>query len=311
VNGKYYLMKRGNAKQYPNCLLTSDFVNFQQVTNLQPEKYCNWMTAELHLFKRLDSSIAQGLLYKPENFNPIKKYPVIFLCYETMSDDLNKYLIPKHSNGPVEVSYLVSNGYLVFLPDVIFKHPGMTGESFYNAVMGAAQYLERMPYVDGSKMGLEGHSFGAFGINYIITHTNKFAAALSASGASNMVSMNTALWDRTGNSKMNYSQYRLDKTLWEDADLYLKNSPIILAQQIVTPVLLMANKADTQVPNTEGRGLFISLRRLGKPVWMLEYDEEGHTIRNEINQKDYEYRVMEFFDYYLKGKPMPAWLKTI
>ena len=98
--------------------------------------------------------------------------------------------------------------------------------------------------------------------------------------------------------------------MWERPDLYLENSPVLLADKINTPVLLMANKKDTQVPYTENRGLFLSLRRLGKPAWMLEYENELHMIMKEENQKDYEQKMMQFFDHYLKGRPFPVWLNA-
>jgi len=74
--------------------------------------------------------------------------------------------------------------------------------------------------------------------------------------------------------------------------------------------LIMDNDDDECVPWYQGIELFTAMKRLGKVVWMLQYNEEGHNIRKEVNALDYTKRLYQFFDYYLKSKPMPVWMKN-
>lgn len=107
-----------------------------------------------------------------------------------------------------------------------------------------------------------------------------------------------------------HTQSRIGKTLWDGLDLYLENSPVFHADKVQTPLLIMHNDADGAVPWYQGIEYFMALRRLGKPVWMLEYNNEAHNLKERRNMKDLTVRMQQFFDYYLKGKTEPAWMKT-
>ena len=182
-----WLVKRMSARESPNYFWTCDLKKFLSVSDLHPEKDWNWVTTELVKWETQEGSITQGTLYKPENFNPKKKYPIIFYYYERVSDGLNAYLEPGLSQGPLNTLWYVSNGYLVFRPDIYYKI-GEMGESALNYVTSAAKFLAKMPWVDSSRMGLQGNSYGATETNYIVTHSHLFAAACSASGVSDFVS---------------------------------------------------------------------------------------------------------------------------
>lgn len=74
-------------------------------------------------------------------------------------------------------------------------------------------------------------------------------------------------------------------------------------------MVIMANDADGAVPWYQGIELFTGLRRLGKPSWMLNYNGEAHNLVERRNRKDIQIREQQFFDHYLKGAPMPKWMK--
>ncbi len=97
-------------------------------------------------------------------------------------------------------------------------------------------------------------------------------------------------------------------TLTEKLDVFIRNSPKLNADDITTPLLIMHNQKDDAVRFENGLGLFFSLWRLGKKVWLLEYDGEGHTIEQEDNKIDFTIRSKQFFDHYLKGAPAPIWM---
>jgi dipeptidyl aminopeptidase/acylaminoacyl peptidase len=304
-----FLVRRESATQSLNYFLTSDFKTLTLVTDVHPEKSYNWITSELYTWKSLNGETLQGILYKPENFNPKKKYPVIFHYYEKMSDLLNNYLEPKAITDHLNIPLFVSNGYLVFTPD-IHHQIGKTGQSALNAVVSAAQYLQKFPWVDAKRMGIQGHSFGGYETNYIVTHSNLFAAAMSSSGFSDFVSDYDEI-SHGGRSRQNLyegGQNGIGVMLWENPDLYIQNSPIFQAYKVTTPVLLMNNKNDGAVPFSQGVEFFTALRRLGKRAWMLQYDEGYHTLNDGRDALQHTIRITQFFDHYLKGAPAPVWM---
>jgi dienelactone hydrolase len=302
-----YLVLRMNAKEAPNYFITKDFKKFTPLSNVQPQKAYNWITTELIHWKTLGGNINSGILYKPEDFDPSKRYPVIFDIYEIRSDELNLYIRPKASEDRINIPWFVSNGYLVCTPDIHYKI-GEPGLSVYNSVVSAAGYLSKMPWVDAQRMGIQGHSFGGYETNYIVTHTHLFAAACAASGASDLISMYGSV------SIGGYHKYheerqqgRMGATLWQVPGLYIRNSPIFNADKVTTPLLLLNNKEDISVPFTQGVEFFTALRRLGKKVWMLQYDGSKHSVFPEM-AIDYHIRMVQFFDHYLKKMPAPRWM---
>ncbi len=91
-NANVYLITYSTATEYPNLQLTKDFKTFKQLTTLAPQSDYNWLTSELIHWNSFDGKRAEGILYKPENFDPRNKYPVIFYFYEQLSDGLNTYI---------------------------------------------------------------------------------------------------------------------------------------------------------------------------------------------------------------------------
>ncbi len=306
-----YMLMRESATESPNYFSTTDFKTFHQLSGLHPEKKYNWLTSELVAFTTLDGRTEQGVLYKPENFDPQKKYPVIIHYYERKSQDLNLYRVPGDNNilngGELDIAWFASHGYIVFTPDIHYK-TGEIGQGAVNSIIAAAKFISKYPWVDVKHIGIQGHSFGGYETNYAVTQTNLFAAACSNSGLSDLVSeYGTAL--RGGNqSFFEVGQMRMGASLWERPDLYIKNSPIFQADKVTTPILIIANKKDENVSFAQGMEWFLALRRLGKKAWMLQYDEESHGVCCGKDYKDYLIRTNQFFDHYLKGAPAPKWM---
>ncbi len=270
----------------------------------------NWMTAELHHWTLLDGKTGEGLLYKPENFDSTKKYPILFYFYERDARTLYDYITPQPDRSVINVAYFVSNGYLVFDPNIYYKK-GQPGEDAYNSVISAAKYLSRFGWVDTTRMGLEGHSWGGYQVAYLVTRTHLFRAAEAGAPVANMTSAYGGIRWETGISRQfqyEHSQSRIGATLWEQPDLYIKNSPLFNADKVETPLLMMANDADGAVPWYQGIEFFSALRRLGKKTWLFQYNGEGHGLGERRNRKDWSMRMSQFFDYYLKGEKPPRWL---
>jgi dipeptidyl aminopeptidase/acylaminoacyl peptidase len=308
-NANMFIVQRMSATEYPNIFITNDFRNMVQLSTLQPQKNFRWMTTELIRWKMFNGMQGEGILYKPENFDHNKKYPIVFYFYEKDADGLYNFINPIRSNGTMNIAYFVSNGYLVFDPN-IYYNIGYPGESAYNSVVSAAKYLSKLPWVDSGKMGLQGISWGGYEVNYLITRTNIFAAAASSAGLSNFISAYGSLSDNGHSLQTQFEtgQGRIGANLWQKPELYIKNSPIFKADKVQTPLLIMHNKEDGAAPWSQAIEWFTALRRLNKKVWMLQYDGEGHGISQPKNQLDYSIRLGQFFDHYLKSGSEPRWL---
>jgi len=306
-----YIVQRANISQ-SELFATGDLKNLTQLTDVSgQQKDYNWLNVELVRWKMFDGKMSEGLLFKPENFDPKKKYPVIFYFYERNADGLYAYRAPAPSASTVNIAYFVSNGYLVFDPNIYYKD-GEPGQSAYNSVVSAAKYLSRMPWVDSTRMALQGQSWGGYQIAYLVTKTNMFRAAWAGAPVSNMTSAYGGIrWGSGLNRQFQYekSQSRIGATLWQRPDLYLKNSPLFSADKVNTPLVIMHNDADGAVPWYQGIEFFTALRRLNKKVWLLQYNGEDHNLVERKNRKDLSVRLGQFFDYYLKdGKPA-KWIK--
>lgn len=309
-----YVYTRGNFEDGNNVWTTADnFKTQQQISNINPQqKDYNWGTVELIKWKTLDSIDCEGLLYKPENFDATKKYPVMIYFYEKDSDGLYGSKSPAPSRSTVNIPYFVSNGYIVFVPDIYYKD-GHPGQCAMRSIMPGVEMLEKYPWVDGKNMAIQGQSWGGYQVAYMITQTDKFKAAGAGAAVVNMTSAYGGIrWGSGMTRQFQYeqTQSRIGKDLWEGFDLYYENSPLFFLPNVTTPVLIMHNDKDGAVPWYQGIEYFTCLRRLGKTAWLLQYNNEDHNLVERKNAKDLSIRLSQFFDHYLKGAPMPEWMKN-
>lgn len=282
------------------------------VTNPQQSQY-NWGTAELVEWMSFDRTKLQGILYKPENFDPSKKYPMIVYFYERSSQELYSYGPPSPSASTINKTFAVSNEYLVFVPDIPYVI-GYPGESCFNAVVsGTYALLDRFSFIDKDRLGLDGQSWGGYQIAWLVTKTDLFACAYAGAAVVNMTSAYGGIRWGTGMSRMfqyEHTQSRIGGTLWEKPMQFIENSPIFYIPKINTPILIMHNDADGAVPWYQGIEFITAMRRLDKPAWLLSYNDEDHNLVKRPNRKDISIRKMQFFDHYLKAVPMPYWMKN-
>ncbi|POY37919.1 hypothetical protein C3K47_05170 [Solitalea longa] len=303
-----WIATRQSAAESRNFFITTDFKTYTPLSNAYPEKDYNWLTSEIMSWKDEHGEAMQGILYKPENFHPAKKYPIIFDYYEKRSHEKNFYHAPALANDRINIPWFVSHGYLVYTPDINYT-VGEPGKSALKAVTGAAKMLSVYPWVDTTKMGIQGHSFGGYETHYIVTHTNMFAAAMAAAGVSDLISGYNYLW-YGGNANQDHEevgQGRMGGTLWNKQAAFIENTSVLNADKVTSPLLMMHNKGDGAVPFTQSLEMFLSLRRLGKRAWLLQYDNQTHGVLGEA-AKDYTIRMDQFFDHYLKGAPAPKWM---
>ena len=315
-NAPVYAYQKANFNTSPDVWIATNnnFAKAVKVTDANPQmKEYNWGTAELVKWYAYNGRLTEGVLYVPEDFDPAKKYPMLVVFYERNSEELYAHYTMEPSWSWVNYPFYVSRGYVVFVPDVHYA-PGIPGESAYNYICSGVEDLcRKYEWIDKDRIGIDGQSWGGYQTAFLVTRTNMFACAGSGAPVSNMTSAFGGIRWGSGDSRMGQyelGQSRIGRTLWEAPELYIANSPIFYADRVQTPLLIMHNDQDGAVPWYQGIELFMGLRRLEKPVWMLQYNGEAHNIRARKNRKDITIRLQQFFDHYLKGEPMPEWMKN-
>jgi dipeptidyl aminopeptidase/acylaminoacyl peptidase len=302
-----------NFEMFPDYLLSDlTFKSEKRLTDANPQqKDFLWGTAELVRWISLDGREVEGLLYKPAGFDPSGKYPMIVNFYEKSSTELYRHRIPEAGRSTIDYHYYTSNGYLVFNPDIYYTD-GYPGQSAFNCVMPGIMSLVDKGFVDVKRIGAQGHSWGGYQVAYLATRTGLFAAIESGAPVVNMFSAYGGIrWESGANRSMQYEhqQSRIGATIWEAPQRFWENSPLFSMDKVTTPILIMANDNDGAVPWYQGIEYFIALRRLRKPAWLLNYNGEPHWPVKEPNKKDFQIRMSQFFNHYLKGEPMPGWMK--
>lgn len=307
------ILRKMNVTDYPEITLTNTTFDNQKViskTNPQQSEY-NWATAELVKWKSYSGIELEGLLYKPEDYDPSKSYPMIVYFYELYSDNLHNHYTPKPTASIVFPTEYASSGYFIFIPDIRYK-PGKPAQSAYDCIMsGTDHVLKTYPAVDAKRLGLQGQSWGGYQTAQLITMTDRYAAAMAGAPVANMFSAYGGIrWGSGVNRQFQYErgQSRIGKTIWEAPDLYIENSPLFHLPKVKTPLLIMHNDEDGAVPWYQGIELYTGLRRLSKPVWMLNYNGDDHNLMKNANRIDLSIRMKQFFDHYLLNTPAPLWL---
>ena len=306
------LVRRSTYQDNPDVYLGDlSFKSLTKASNLNPQQAnVKWGSVELITYLANDGTPLQGLLFKPEGFDPSKKYPLMTYFYERNSDTYHAYRAPAPSRSTVNIPFFVSNDYMVFVPDIKYDL-GLPGPSAYNCIIPGVQAVIANGGVDVDNMAIQGQSWGGYQVAYLITRTNMFKAAGAGAPVVNMTSAYGGIRWGTGMSRMfqyEQTQSRIGGTLWEKPLYYLENSPLFTMDRVETPVLIMHNDADGSVPWYQGIEMFMALKRLDKPAWLLQYNGEDHNLTQRKNAKDLSIRLSQFFDHYLKGAPAPLWM---
>ncbi len=312
-NAQQFLWQRSSYIEFPDLWTsTSTFTETKKlsIANPQQSNYL-WGTVEHVSWTSFDGGELRGLLYKPENFDSTKKYPMIVYFYEKYSNQLNTHYVPSPSRSIVNFTFYNSNGYIIFVPDINYRI-GEPGRSAYDDIISGTMAMTKLPYIDADRMGIQGQSWGGYQVAYLVTQTGLFKAAMAGAPVSNMTSAYGGIRWESGivrQSQYEHGQSRIGANLWENRDLYIENSPVFYANHITTPLLIMSNDNDGAVPYYQGIELITAMRRLSKPAWLLCYNGDEHNLTKRPNRQDLSIRMSQFFDYYLKNAPEPAWMK--
>jgi dienelactone hydrolase len=312
--GDVYLYQRMTYKDPPDYYVTdASIANGKKITDLAAADHQDqflWSSGTIlvdYVSEKGDK--LQGALHLPANYEKGKTYPTIVYFYEKMSQNAYQYLRPIVPGTGFNAAVYTSNGYAVFDPDITYKlnDPGMSAVWCMRPAVKAAIATG---VVDPKHIGIHGHSWGGYQTAFIVTQTDMFAAAVAGAPLTDMISMYAIVYKNSGvvNGEIfESSQGRFTTGPWENWAAYTRNSPVANAQNVKTPLIILSNDKDGAVDFTQGMEYYNTLRRLQKPVVLLEYPGENHGLARLPNQKDYAVRMKEFFDHFLMGKPAPDW----
>jgi dipeptidyl aminopeptidase/acylaminoacyl peptidase len=311
-NSNQVLLRRSTYVENPDLYLGDlSFASLVKASSLNPQQAnVKWGNVKLVSYLAQDGTPLQGLLFTPEGFDGVKKFPMMVYFYERNSETLHNYRPPAPSRSTINIPYFVSNDYVVFVPDIKYDL-GLPGPSAYDCIMPGVQAVISQGGIDAENMAIQGQSWGGYQVAYLMTRTNLFKAAGAGAPVVNMTSAYGGIRWGTGMSRMfqyEQTQSRIGGTLWEKPLYYLENSPLFTLDRVNTPVLIMHNDADGSVPWYQGIEMFMGLKRLNKPAWLLQYNGEDHNLVQRKNAKDLSIRLSQFFDHYLKGAPAPLWM---
>jgi hypothetical protein len=294
---------------------TSDasFHDPRRVTDANPQqaKY-RWGTERLIDYKSADGTPLRAVMLVPDGLAPNRKAPLLVYFYETWSSMLHTHYNPGPGTSPNLMRY-VSNGYVVLLPDVRYR-VGHPGDSAVDALLPAVDAALKTGYVDSKRMGIAGHSWAAYQINYLITKSHRFRAAEAGAAVDDMFSAYSGIRLESGvvrESQYEHTQSRIGATPWDRPDLYLENSGLFGIKNVTTPYLTIHNDQDGAVPQFEGIEYITAMRRLGKEAYLFSFDGEDHNLRGREQQKYWTVHLDEWFDYWLKGAPRPEWMNGV
>jgi dipeptidyl aminopeptidase/acylaminoacyl peptidase len=289
------------------------FANQKKITTANPQQSeFAWGKRKLIDFTDSRGNKLQGTLTFPADYEEGKAYPTIFYFYEKMSDRHHQYSMPVYDDRPHFSTY-ASNGYLIFMPDIVFEE-GKPGTSSLDVITSAAKELINLGYADKDNIGLQGHSWGGYQTSFILTQTDMFKCIVTGAPPTNLESFYNNIYGSSGtvhHGIMEIGQVRMGNgvTPWTHRDVYRRENPMAHVPNIKTPFMILHGTADGAVDWSQGLELFNAARRMGKEVIFLSYPNEGHHLANEANQKDFQKRMKEYFDHHLMGKAAPEWME--
>jgi len=290
-----------------------DFAHLTRVTDANPQqsKY-RWGTERLISYKAADGTPLRAIMLVPDGLRPDRKAPMLLYFYETYSSTFHQYYSPGPGTSP-NVPRYVSNGYVMLLPDVHYV-PGHPGPSALRCIDAAVDAALRTNYVNPQRVGIAGHSWAAYQINYIITKTHRFRAVEAGAAVDDMISAYSGIRLESGNvreSQYEHGQSRIGADPWDRPDLYIENSGLFGIRNITTPYLTIHNDLDGAVPQFQGIEFITAMRRLGKEAYLFSFDGEEHGLRDREHQKYWTVHLDEWFDHWLKDAPRPSWMNGV
>jgi dipeptidyl aminopeptidase/acylaminoacyl peptidase len=284
--------------------------SLRQLTHANQKLFSGMMISapEEFWYTSFDGKKIHAFLQKPPDFDPKKKYPLI----------LNIHGGPHVAYGFAfdhEFQWMAAKGYVVLYPNprgsssygrefgniIQYRYPG----DDYKDLMAGVDEVIRRGFVDAERLGVTGGSGGGLLTNWIITHTNRFKAAVSQRSIADWA----AWWYSADFTLFHPSWFR--KAPFEDAQEYAERSPITHIDRVKTPLMLIESEEDYRAPSASGgETMFRALKYLKKPVVMVRFPGESHELSRSgkpWHRVERLEHIVNWFDKYLQGKPMPQY----
>lgn len=242
-----------------------------------------------------------GRLYLPKDFDASKQYPMIVYYYGGCSPSSRSFespYAPQYWNSLGYVAYILQpSGATGFGQEWASRHVNTAGRGpAEDIIEGVKRICEEHPFINASKIGCMGASYGGFMTQYLQTQTDIFAAAISHAGITN----HTSYWG-DGYWGYNYSEVSMANSYpWSHRELYVDQSPLFNADKIHTPLLLLHGNKDTNVPLVESIQMFTALKLLGREVALVEVEGENHHILDYGKREKWLATQMAWFQKWLK-----------
>ncbi|MDR0421771.1 MAG: S9 family peptidase, partial [Proteiniphilum sp.] len=285
-----------NLKTMESTLISDPYA--EQLNGLELGEMKEWQ------FTSSFGDVIEGRYYLPPGFDPQKKYPLIVYYYGGTSPTARTFesTYPLHVYAAQDyvVYTLQPSGTTGYGQEFSARHVNAWGNRTAEEIIeGVQQFVAAHPFVDGSKIGNIGASYGGFMTQYLITRTDLFSASVSHAGISNI----TSYW---GEGYWGYSYSAgasADSYPWNNPDLYVKQSPLFYADKIETPLLLLHGTADTNVPIGESIQMYNALKLLGKEVEFIQVEGENHAIYDYTKRIAWNNAIYAWFAKWLKDDP--------
>ena len=253
-------------------------------------------------FDTYDGGKVQGWIVKPPDFEPDQKYPVILEIHGGPHTQYGNAFYH-------EIQFLAARGYVV-----LYTNPRGSrgyGQAFTAAIRGdwggpdfgdlmaGVDYVIAQGYVDSERLGVTGGSYGGFMTNWVVSHTDRFKAAVTQRSLTNMMSM-----AGTCDVQLMGDRTYFPSEVWEDPTLYWNLSPLGYVQNISTPLLILHSEGDLRCPIEQGEQLFIALKRLKREVEFVRYPPEASHDLSRSGPPDLRLdrlaRIVEWMDKHLQ-----------
>ncbi|MEE4116632.1 MAG: prolyl oligopeptidase family serine peptidase [Marinilabiliaceae bacterium] len=310
-NAEKYMFTRQTFVDFPDYYIAdASFRKAVKQTNANPQQaHYRWGTSRLIDFENKDGERLQAALVLPAGYEEGKKYPMIVYFYEKVSNNLHRYSMPRYDDRPHFSTY-ASDGYLVLMPDIKYTE-GQPGWNALDCVTSATKKVVELGYADPGRLAMQGHSWGGYQSSFILTQTDMFACVVTGAPVTNLTSMYNILYKNSGTNNhgiFELGQVRMGKGMFDDFQNYVDQSPVHNAPGIKTPFMILHGTVDGAVDWNQGLEFYNAARRLGKNVILLSYPDENHHLENKNNQIDFQKRMKQYFDHYLKGNEAPEWM---
>lgn len=274
--------------------------------DLSKEKLYNVHLGEVHDFdfKTEDGTTITGRYYLPPHFDSNKKYPMLVYYYggttPTMRNLEFSYSMHMYAALGYVVYTLNPSGTIGFGQEFSARHVNAWGiRTADEIIQGTKTFCKTFPFVDSSKIGCFGASYGGFMTMYLQTQTDIFAAAISHAGISAL----TSYWGE-GNWGIGYcSVANADTYPWNNQMFFVNQSPLFHADKIKTPLLLLHGDQDDNVPVGESIQMYNALRILGKPVEFIEVEGENHGVSDYYKRISWAKTMQAWFAKWLQDDP--------